>query len=232
MEPQNANHYTLESMSQSLWYNQWTLSKFVPYIKGDILEVGCGLGNFTKTLIRYGSVWAIDIDPYCISKTKDNSSCSTFIGFGDIEKGIYFFRKKMFTSIVCMNVLEHIKNDGKALQNMYSILAPNGYLVLLVPSHPQLFGSIDSSIGHFRRYVKKELITKVLLNGFSIIKTRRINFFGAIGWWLAGKIYKNSSVQKQKLQIFNFFAPFLLPVESIIEPPIGTSILLVAQKLS
>ena len=53
---------TLESMSQAVWYNQWTVKKFEEYLKGDILEVGCGIGNFTETLRKYGEVWAIDIE--------------------------------------------------------------------------------------------------------------------------------------------------------------------------
>lgn len=230
MESQNPNHSTLESMSQTLWYNQWTLSKFASYLKGDILEVGCGFGSFTKTLAQFGNVYAIDIDPFCISKTKTIVSRRAYIGFGDIERGKYFFNNKLFTSIVCINVLEHIRNDGKALRNMYSTLSINGFLILLVPSHPKLFGAIDSSIGHFRRYTKKELIKKVTRAGFSVIKTRRINFFGSIGWLIAGKILKNTIVQKQKLYLFNIFAPLLLPFEDFIEPPLGTSLLLIAQK--
>ena len=231
MKHHNANHSTLESMSQSLWYNRWTLSKFIPYLSGNILEVGCGFGSFTGILLRYGSVWAIDIDKFCITKTKKNCPSPSHIGYGNIETGKYFFRKHTFDSIVCMNVLEHIKNDEKALSNMYSILSPRGFLVLLVPSHPKLFGSIDKSIGHFRRYSRHELIKKVSDCGFSIIHTRRLNFLGAIGWWFAAKILNNTTVQEQKLHVFNSLAPLLLPLEDAMEPPIGTSILLIAQKI-
>ena len=53
---------TLESMSQAVWYNQWTLNKFKDYLSGEILDVGCGIGNFTKTLSQFGKVYAIDIN--------------------------------------------------------------------------------------------------------------------------------------------------------------------------
>ncbi|MDP2684909.1 MAG: class I SAM-dependent methyltransferase, partial [bacterium] len=58
----SAGGETLESMSQAVWYNRWTLNKFKKYLNGDILEIGCGIGNFTKELAKYGKVWAIDIN--------------------------------------------------------------------------------------------------------------------------------------------------------------------------
>lgn len=221
---------TLESMSQAVWYNRWTLDKFEKYLSGDILEVGCGIGNFTKTLTKYGSVWAIDIEQSYVSDLKRKKLKKAHIGFGDVEKGKYFFKRKKFDSLICLNVLEHIKQDKTALSNMSKLLKNNGYLVLLVPSHPMLFGEIDRAIDHYRRYEKSKLINLILKNNFSIILSKRLNFIGAIGWWFAGKILKDTSVKKDKLHIFNYVAPFFLKIEEFIEPPFGTSVLIVAKK--
>ncbi|MBI2128537.1 MAG: hypothetical protein HYU00_05850, partial [Nitrosarchaeum sp.] len=53
---------TLESMSLASGYNDWILKRFKRYLHGDILEVGCGIGNFTQNLSEYGKVTAIDIN--------------------------------------------------------------------------------------------------------------------------------------------------------------------------
>lgn len=221
---------TLESMSQAVWYNQWTLRKFSQYLRGDILEVGCGIGNFTNTLTRYGDVWAIDIDEKYITQTKLLADGKARVGFGDIEKGLYFFSSRRFNAIVCLNVLEHVKNDDLALNNLFKLLKKGGKLILLVPAHQFLYGEIDRSIGHFKRY-DKYIFTKALERiGFRITLLRSINFLGAIGWFLAGKIFKENVVKETNIKIFNFIAPVILPLEDIFEPPIGTSILLIAQK--
>lgn len=221
---------TLESMSQAEWYNRWTLKKFTPFLKGDILEVGCGIGNFTNSLMEYGKVWAIDIDPRGVLETAENVLGRAKIGFGDIENNKFFFGNKKFDTIVCMNVLEHIKDDIKACKNLYKLLKIGGFLIVLVPSHPILSGQIDQSIGHFRRYSKNKLNEILLETGLKIIKSRRLNFLGSIGWFIAGRILREDRVDEDKVKIFNFFAPTVLKIEDLIEPPIGTSILTIAQK--
>ena len=58
-------------------------------------------------------------------------------------------------SCVCLNVLEHIEDDRRALENMASVLTPSGVIVLLVPASNALYGPIDRNLGHFRRYTRK-----------------------------------------------------------------------------
>lgn len=220
---------TLESMSQADFYNKWTLSKFDKYLKGEILEVGCGIGNFTSTLSKFGRVTAIDIDQTLIEKFKNGNNANVNAGYGDIEKGEYFFKEKAFDTIVCINVLEHIRNDTKALENMFKLLKDKGSLILLVPINNFLYGEIDKSIGHFRRYNPKDLLKKMQDLKYSIDFYKKINFAGAIGWFIAGKIFKYKQITENKIKLFNLISPILY-LENLIEPPVGTSILIVAKK--
>lgn len=221
---------TLESMGQAAWYNQWTVNKFEKHLRRDILEVGCGIGNFTKFLTKYGKVWAVDINIESLRITKELVNKTAEVGFGDIEKGEFFFDKKKFDTIVCLNVIEHVNKDLEAFKNLHKLLKPDGTLILIVPSHQFLYGQIDKSIGHFRRYSKNKLNNNLKNLGFNIIKSRRLNFLGAIGWFVAGKILKEEEVGQGKIGIFNFLAPIILPIEDIVKPPIGTSLLLIVKK--
>lgn len=220
---------TLESMSQANWYNQWSVSKFKKYLKGKILEVGCGIGNFTKKLNEYGEVYAIDKNKDYILN-KDMFSKNSKAGYGDIEVGKYFFKKQFFNCIVCLNVLEHIKYDYRALKNMRSLLSDNGVLILLVPTHEFLYSEIDKRLGHYRRYKKDTLLEMVNRAGFTVLSIRRLNFLGAVGWFIAGKIFKNAYVTKNKIRLFNLIAPLSLRLEDLIEPLIGTSLLVIARR--
>lgn len=223
-------HLTLESMAEAAWYNRWTINKFKKYLKGNILDVGCGIGNFTNELLKYGEVYAIDIKGIYLEKTKIATGGKAKVGFGDIEKGRFFFKNERFDSIVCLNVLEHIKSDKKALNYLSKLLNPNGHLIIIVPSHPELYGEFDKSIDHFRRYQKDQLKREIQNLGLKIIYAKRINFLGALGWWFSGKILKNKIVGEGKIRMFNLLAPFFLSLENIMEPPLGTSILIIAQK--
>lgn len=232
----NTGKKALESMSQAIWYNKWTMDLFKTYLKGDILEVGCGIGNFTNSLSSFGRVWAIDIDKNYINETKHLTDKKAKVGFGDIEKGEYFFEsasrdeQKKFDSVVCLNVLEHIRNDSIALKNLHNLLNDKGKLILLVPAHKFLYTKIDEELGHFRRY-EKQRITKDLKNsGFQISTIRSLNFLGAIGWFISGKILNDGFVDESKIKFFNFLSPFFLKLENVLEPPIGTSILIIASK--
>ena len=85
-----AGKETLEVMKLAKWYNSWVLSFFDKYLKGDILEVGAGIGNFSSLLERYGKVTTIDIRKDYLSKLKRKNK-KRKVGFGDIEAGRYFF---------------------------------------------------------------------------------------------------------------------------------------------
>lgn len=225
----NQGTETLESMSIAPGYNKWILGKFKKYLKGDILEIGCGIGNFSKLLNEYGNVTATDIDKKYIDDLKKETSGISY-GLGDIEKGRYFFGGKRFDSIVCLNVVEHIKNDQKALENLHKLLKPKGNLILIVPSHQALYGTIDSAIDHYRRYSKKTLNRKLEKMGFKILKSRLLNGIGAIGWFIAGKILKQKTVKKGNIKLFNLVSPVFLLFENFIEPPFGTSVFIIARR--
>lgn len=210
---------TLEIMSKADWYNNWLFEQIKKYLKGDILEVGAGIGNFTSRLKEYGDVVTIDYDP----RYKNAS-------YGDIEKGKYFFGNKKFDTIVCMNVLEHIKDDRRALDNMRRLLRKKGRLVLLVPAHSWAYGEMDEALGHFRRYSKKEITKKILDSKFSILNSRYLNWSGLIGWFVNGRIFRRKIIPIDQLGIFDKLArPFLL-LEKIFEPPAGLSVLVIGEK--
>lgn len=221
---------TLESMSQAVWYNKWTLNKFEKYLRGDILEVGCGIGNFTSSLTKYGRVWAIDVNKNYIRQLKKISEKGEKIGMGDIENGKYFFKDKKFDCVVCINVLEHIKDDQKALENIFKLLKKDGHLILLVPSFDFLYGGIDKAIGHYRRYSINSLQNFLTKAGFGIIYKRILNMMGAIGWFISARLFSDTKVDENRIKIFNAIAPIVLPIEDMIEPPFGTSMLIVAKK--
>jgi len=219
--------YALMVMKKATWYNSWLLSFFDKYICGDILEVGSGIGNFTVLLKKYGEATAIDVNREYNNKNKVKGVQR---GFGDIEKGDYFFRDKKFDTVVCLNVIEHVENDEKAFTNIYKLLRKGGKFILLVPAHKLLYGKYDRLLGHFKRYNAGQLRSSILKSGFTIDKLRYINWWGAIGWFIFIKLLKRNDFPEKEVGIFDYFGRILLWPEKLFEFPFGLSVLLVAEK--
>jgi len=140
------------------------------------------------------------------------------------------FTATMYDTIICLNILEHLKNDRKAVENMISLLQPGGRLIILVPALSTLHGSMDVSFGHYRRYNKKQL--KILMQGknLDIVKFYYLNFLGLFGWFINGRIFKNEELPENQTKIFDKLVPFLGFAEKIIKPPLGQSLILIARK--
>ena len=64
--------------------------------------------------------------------------------------------------------MEHIKNDQEVITNLYDNLRKDGLLFLYVPAFQFLYSDMDKSVGHVRRYEKKELIRKVKKSGLKL----------------------------------------------------------------
>ncbi len=221
---------TLKVMKEASWYNEWLFSLVNPHCRGEILEIGSGIGNFTDLLLKKGNVTAIDIDKKYIDLFKTRRSKGLQSGYGDIEKNKFFFKDKKFDTIICLNVLEHIKEDNKALANMFSLLNKKGKLILLVPAHKLLFSKFDTNLGHFRRYNVAGTDEKLELSGFKYITSRYINWWAAIGWYIFLKIFKKEQLPDQEVKIFNYLGKFLLWPEKFIKFPFGLSVLAIAEK--
>jgi SAM-dependent methyltransferase len=220
---------TLEVMGNAVWYNKWILQMSRKYLGKNVLEVGAGIGNFTGLLSKDHKVTAVEINSdYLKYLNKNFKNVSS--GFGDIEKGRLFFNKKQFDSIICFNVLEHIKDDLKALMNMYKLLVPGGHLIVIVPAHKLLFSDFDKNLGHFRRYNIAETQLKMKDAGFNIISIRYLNWVSAIGWFIFLKLTKNPVMPGREVKIFGLIGPFLLSIEKFITFPFGLSVYCVAQK--
>lgn len=159
-------------------YAQWTFSLFAPYLRGQVLEVGCGVGTFTRLILRSSVEHLTSIDvaqaavDHCRATIADPSvefSCT------DVEAV-----QGQFDLVVCMNVLEHIAGDQAALDHMLGLLAPRGKLFLLVPAHQSLYSDFDREAGHHRRYSKTAL-QRLLQRADARFTTQRLFYFNSIG---------------------------------------------------
>lgn len=76
--------------------------------------------------------------------------------------------------VVCTNLLEHVVDDGRALEEIQRVLRPRGYAVIVVPAAPGTYDYYDRYLGHVRRYARHELARKATAAGLDVIEDRYI----------------------------------------------------------
>lgn len=223
----------LETLSAADRFNDEVWKKVGEFVTGDILEVGIGIGIFTDKLLTKGKVFGVDIVPEFVEAAKKRHGARPDLEYlvADMGAGVPgILAGRTFDTIVCMNVLEHIEDDGKTLVNFRSLLKPGGKLVLVVPAHRWLFNPLDSHDGHFRRYEKNELRDKLVSAGFSVVREGTFNLFGILGWFLNGSILRRKDLPAGQMGLFNKVAPLLFWLENLSGPPVGLSLLAVGAK--
>jgi 2-polyprenyl-3-methyl-5-hydroxy-6-metoxy-1,4-benzoquinol methylase len=83
-------------------------------------------------------------------------------------------KSKSFDVVICMDTLEHIKHDSKVIKELFRILQPGGFAFISVPSLQILWSKHDVSVGHFRRYEKKQLISLFEKEAFQVLQKQHL----------------------------------------------------------
>jgi 2-polyprenyl-3-methyl-5-hydroxy-6-metoxy-1,4-benzoquinol methylase len=201
----------LDAMSSAKRFNQWMADTLLPFISGDVLELGAGIGNLTTLLCSgAGRYVATDLDNQALTRLRARVEHWPNVTTAecDIAKASDFerFRDSMDT-VVCLNVLEHVEDDVTALRSIHSCLKPGGRAVILVPQGMQVFGSLDEVLEHLRRYSTAELHAKMTAAGFHVERILKFNRMTYLGWFLNSRILRRRTLSRMQLRVFELLVP-------------------------
>jgi SAM-dependent methyltransferase len=220
----------LEALEETKNYSAWILEMIAPHISGRILEVGAGRGTYSTYFADHGHLTALEpsqaLGAALRERLKDypNVVVVTAQLDGTAAPGSY-------DTVVLLNVLEHIPDDHQALGDIYESLAPGGKMVLWVPAFEALYGNFDQRIGHYRRYRRHQLLALVHKVGFQQVTARYTNMPGFFAWWLVVRVLGRTPTAGRLATIYDrFFIPVIRRIERFARPPIGQSLLVVAQR--
>ncbi len=222
----------LEAMSFAKNYHDWILAEFLPYLGSSVAEVGAGVGSFSDLVLKTNieKLQAFEpsqnMYPFLESLLAKDRRAQAINGFFGRE-----LTGENFDSVLYVNVLEHIEEDALELANAYETLNSNGHLLIFVPALPWLYSDLDRQIGHFRRYLKKDLVRITQKAGFSIVKAQYFDIAGIVPWYINFVLLKNS-ISGGSVSLYDkLVIPIMRVVEGSISPPIGKNILLVGKKI-
>ncbi|HUE21132.1 MAG TPA: class I SAM-dependent methyltransferase [Bryobacteraceae bacterium] len=233
----HASIYTIadqERMAHATNYFAWQGRLVVPELGHRVIEVGCGIGNFTGLLLDREIVLAVDVDPACIGRLQQRySNRPNLHAFLCEPSSEAFAALARFhpDSCVCLNVLEHIEDDHRALEAFASVLVPGGAIVLLVPAFEALYGPIDRNLSHHRRYSRGALAELAHGAGLRIEKLHYVNALGFFGWWTNAHILRREAQSARQIRTFDrCVVPWLARLEAIATPPFGQSLFALLRK--
>src|SRR5215469_10966653 len=146
----------LNNLTGTPQYLSWLARKVRPYAGDEVLEVGAGIGNLTGRLMARRMLYvAAEQDPLHLHALRNRFLRTPNVAVQRIDPesaADLVGLENCFDTVLCLNVLEHLDEPGRLLQSLALTVRPGGALVMLVPNVAGLYGTLDRSLGHKRRY--------------------------------------------------------------------------------
>lgn len=194
------------------WKAYWR-AQIAAFVRGEVLEVGAGIGANTLTLagLEYRRWTCLEPDAALAARIElpaggRHARASGTIGDLPAEA--------RFDAILYIDVLEHIEDDRQEMARAAARLNPGGALIVLAPAHAFLFTPFDAAIGHFRRYSRASL--RAAAPG--TLKMEKLVYLDAAGMLAsaANRLLLKSSMPTEG-QILTWDR-LLVPVSRVIDP--------------
>jgi 2-polyprenyl-3-methyl-5-hydroxy-6-metoxy-1,4-benzoquinol methylase len=172
---------------------QYRTDRISPYLSGKWLDYGCAEGGYSEQLLHRGAseVVGVDVDRDRIElATEKFIQNASFVSFDGTTLG---FENETFDGAFVNEVLEHVADESQSLKEIFRVLRPGGYLVLMSPNRwfpveghaifvrDRRFGPVplvpwlpERLTRHFtsaRNYWPRQLVSQVRQSGFAILET-------------------------------------------------------------
>lgn len=219
-------------MSFAQKYHAWILGIFSRYLGKSVAEVGAGSGNFSSLLLEEPIEELVAVEPSEMFDALQGRHGRTprvrlergfFSNIADAYAG-------HFDSVVYVNVLEHIEDDGAEMAKAKEALKVGGHICIFVPALQWLYSDFDKSVGHYRRYHKRELKKKLTEAGYEIVHVRYFDIAGILPWFvfftLMGRKLGGGSVRTYD----SIVVPVMRVVEALLPVPVGKNLIAIARK--
>jgi SAM-dependent methyltransferase len=197
------------------WKAYWS-KQIWPYLAGDILEVGAGIGSNMRLLDHgvFGRWVCLEPDRELIAQLVNNLAVAEPRHIYEAVCGtLESLDSQQFDTIIYIEVLEHIEHDGEELRRAASHLRHGGHLIVVSPAHQFLFSPFDAAIDHIRRY-NRRMLENI---SPSSLRLDRIRYLDCTGMLLsaANALFLRQSIPtKGQLQ---FWDRWCIPISRILD---------------
>ncbi|MHC4880075.1 MAG: class I SAM-dependent methyltransferase [Planctomycetota bacterium] len=222
------SHYSYEGdelprFADAVHWKLYFKRHLAPYLTGDVLEVGAGLGATTRLLYDGSqSSWTcLEPDAELAAQLRDSESWTDRGGEPEVAVGTLesVALSKRFDAIIYIDVLEHIEDDRAEVRRAAELLKPKGVLIVLSPAHPALYSEFDRRIGHFRRYSRQAIID-LTLEHLQLERTFFLDSAGTLLLLANRLLLRNSDPARWQVM---FWDRVVIPLSRCLDPVIRYS---------
>ena len=239
-EPEYYEGQDLEALADLPHYYRWILKTFAPYLKGRVLEVGAGTGNFSVhyvdaveevVLLEPAQNLYPSLAARFAGKHNVRPVCSLLEDWCEAHDGDTVPQASSFDAALLVNVLEHVEHDLPMLRRLAEFLRPGGVLLVFVPALRWLYGSLDSVVHHYRRYTFSLLARTIRRAELELIHLRYFDMLGVLPWLITGRMLKQRQFNASAATIYD---RLVVPLASLLERgpklPFGKNLICVVRR--
>ena len=224
----------LRAIAEADKFNEWMYQQVVPHCTGKILEIGSGIGNISYFFDRDEmDIDLSDIREQYRSYLKKSFEKRAVLDMDIVADGfidLHGDKLGTYDAVFALNVVEHIKDDKLAIENMIKLLKPGGKIIILVPAYQWLYNGFDVALEHFKRYTKSRLLGIFPTTGAKLIRSWYFNFAGIFGWFLVGSVMKKKLIPESNMKLYNVLTPIFKIADKVVLNKMGLSVIAVYQK--
>jgi SAM-dependent methyltransferase len=223
----------LNNLTGTPQYLSWLARTVRPYLGDAVLEVNAGIGNLSGRLMARRILYvAAEKDPLHLHALRNRFLRTPNVVVRRIDPEVPEDLAAMdscFDTVLCLNVLEYLDDPAAVLRSLSATLKPGGRVVALMPHSPALFGSLDRSMGHKRRYSAAAARQLLEGEGFTVERVADFNKAGAPPWWIYSRVAGKRRINKLVLKIFDKTVWIWRRLDRLMPWP-GLSLLVAARK--
>ena len=223
---------TLDIFLKTPRLNGWIFDRLKPWLGQRVVEVGSGLGTITELMLDREHVLATELEDEFLGRLRDRFAAYPNVAVDKLDLEdvpVERLREHRLDTIVCVNVLEHVKDDQGALDRLRQSVVPGGRLLLYVPALSWLYGSLDRGLQHHRRYSRDALEAVLAASGWRIRHLSWMNVMGIPGWFLNSRVLRRKLLPVKQVSLYDRLTP-LFRLEERLNPPIGMSLVVAAER--
>jgi glycosyltransferase involved in cell wall biosynthesis len=224
--------HILARLSRAPKFNAWMADQIRHYCGHRVLEIGSGVGNLTRRLVPRTEYVASDINPLYLQVLSVLSADRPYMKttYCDVTDVTSFPRLPSgYDTVICLNVIEHVKDDAGALSNIRSVLADGGRAIVLVPQGQWNFGTLDDVLGHQRRYSRASLQRLAEDCDFQVKTVFEFNRVGTPAWFFNGKILRRTQFGLAQIWMLDLLTPLFRRIDHLLPFP-GLSLIAVLER--
>jgi len=222
----------LEALTTAENYNRWIADLALPFLGHDPLEIGSGLGEFASLWLSSGvdRITVSELDRAGVTELQARFAGDPRVEAAEIDITGASRVARAFSSVVAINVLEHVRDDVAALREARALLEAGGFLILFVPAHGWAMSTFDRAIGHWRRYTIGSLRGTIEAAGLNVDTIRYVNAPGLLAWFVGMKLLRRTPTDVGAVHLYDrFVVPVTRRVERRVTPPFGQSLFAVGR---